>query len=239
MKQLIVIALFSLGLSSCSKNGIGTTGGTFTVSGTILTSCAGAPVANLPVRADLTGNHTTQSDVYGIGNAMTDANGHFTMKCTAGYAGLLTIGVNGVKYITNFTLNYKYPDLDFKNIYKTVQHTVCIRVIANGTHYKSSDTLFLGSNTIYPITTQNVIAGYSQDGSQFIDKSVSIIIGPQDPNRVLHLDSNYVFWGIGAADYQKATLSGETDGTKYPYYNAIHYALLGCAGIDTVTLSLP
>jgi hypothetical protein len=233
MKNFIVILLLgACAFGGCSKI-FKSNPNTFTVTGTLLEDCGGKPIANAPVRADMYGDHTFNSDVLGIGNAVTDANGHFSMKCSTTFFGHLVLGVNGVKYIENFAVSAKYPDIDFKNIYGLVQQAVYVKIIANGSSYSAKDTLFFYSDTLYPISNKAFLIRSSWYGTNFIDPSA--INGVNDPNNVLRNDTGLIIWGIGWRDYLKASKFPLTP----PYYHTIKYIRMGCAGTDTAVINIP
>jgi hypothetical protein len=233
MKNTIaILLLIACVLGGCSKI-FKSNPNSFTVTGTLLEDCGGKPIANASVRADMYGDHTFNSDVLGIGNAVTDANGHFSMKCTTTFFGHLVLGVNGVKYIENFVVSPKYPDINFKNIYGLIQQAVYIKVVAGGSSYTPADTLFIDATPIHPIVSKGYIESNLVYGSNFIDQSV--ITNVDDPNNILRIDTGHVGWGIGINDYQHALKNAMIP----PYTHIIKYIRLGCAGTDTAVINIP
>jgi hypothetical protein len=233
MKNTIaILLLIACALGGCSKI-FKSNLNTFTVTGTLLENCGGKPIANAPVRADMYGDHTFNSDVLGIGNAVTDANGHFSMKCSTAFAGVLVLGVNGVKYIDNFYISNSYPDINFKNIYGLVQQSVYVKIIAGGKSYTAKDTLFFYSDTLYPISNKAFLIRSSWYGNVFVDPSA--LKGVNAQNSSLRNDTGRIGWGIGWKDYLNSAQLLLTP----PYYHVVKYIRLGCAGTDTALINIP
>lgn len=201
--------------SSCSKLGIYPDD--YSLTGTIITDCSGAPLAYDSLRVYYKGGGLLTNNsgykVYGL----TDANGKFTLNIPGKYSMSITVSYKAGKYWNDIVKDYTAPVdgqnhvADLETIYNVYDIFSVFRLNIDTSLYSNQDTLYIGQGhtnykTIPPPVPSSLILTFKSS----VNSSV----------QALPDSGFYICWGPRKEYYDSMVGGGHfpTDYERHKFY---------------------